>query len=121
MTSSSGAGRVSAPTAVNVNLVDALGVQVSTDQTSYSRNQFVTTSARITSGGSAAAGAIVAFTVMNSAGTVIARQTVTTDATGKASFRFKLNQKVKPDQYWVDAIATLGALAGEGETTFTVR
>jgi hypothetical protein len=103
-----------------VFVVSALQVAVSTDRTSYTRNQQPAFSAQVTAAGSAAAGANVTFTVTKANGSLAVLSAVP-GSNGVASARLRLNKKDPVGTYTLRADATLGGASGTGSTSFSVR
>jgi len=95
-------------------------VTVSTDKPSYTRNQSVSITATVSSGGSPIADADVTLTVTKSTGAVVTG-TATTGTNGTAVYKLRLTRQDPVGIYQVGAVATKGALSASGATTFTVQ
>lgn len=104
----------------NNALTSSLTVQVSTNQASYWRNQTVLITAKVWAGSSVVSGARVAFTITKPGGSVVTG-TVTTGASGSASYAMRVKGKDPVGTYRVSAIASLNGVSGSGETSFTVK
>lgn len=100
----------------------ALHVAVTTDQASYSKGTAQITVSVTDDGGAAVAGASVSVTILTADGTQYSGS-ATTDATGEATFSYRVNAKKDGSgTYTVDATASLtGYTPGSGSTTFTVQ
>jgi hypothetical protein len=98
----------------------SLTVSVSTDKASYSRNQSVQFSARVTGAGSAVAGAATSFTVRTPSGGS-QRLSATTDSSGLARATLRIGRKDPVGTWQVTASAAVGSITGTGSTTFVVQ
>jgi M6 family metalloprotease-like protein len=97
-----------------------LNVAVSTDKPSYTGNQIVSVTARASSGGSPVANAAVTFTITKSDGGLVS-QTATTDSTGSAVVKYRLQKSDPRGAYKARADATKTPLSGSAVTSFTVK
>jgi hypothetical protein len=95
-------------------------VTVSTDKPSYTRNESVSITATVSSGGSPVVNAAVTFTVTKPAGAGVTA-TATTGTNGTAVYKLRLTRQDPVGIYQVGAVATKGALSASGATTFTVQ
>jgi len=110
-----------AATSATAVIASVLGVNVSADKVSYSRNQTVTLAARVSANGSPAANASVIFTVTKPNGSKVT-QTNAADASGVAVFKYRLNRKDPVGAYQVRADANLNnAIFGSAESSFSVQ
>ena len=98
----------------------ALGVNVTTDQTSYTRTQTVTITATVQSAGSPVAKASVTFAVTKSNGSIVT-STVATGTNGAAVYKLRLAKQDPVGTYNVRAVVTKSGLSGSANTTFTVQ
>jgi hypothetical protein len=95
-------------------------VAVSTNQTTYTRGQTVSISAKVTSGGSPVAKASVGFTVVKSNGSKVTAS-ATTGSNGIAVYKMRLGKQDPPGTYEADANVTKGSQGAAGATNFTVK
>ena len=101
-------------------VASSLSVSVSTGQATYSRNQFATMTATVRGGTAPVSGASVAFTVTKANGSV-ATGTATTNSSGQASYKLRIQKQDTPGTYAVSVNATLGNVAGAATTSFQVQ
>ncbi|HWQ33931.1 MAG TPA: NEW3 domain-containing protein [Blastocatellia bacterium] len=110
-----------ATSSVTYVIVSSLGVTVSSESPSYTRNQTASVTASVRAGGSPVSGASVAFTMTRSDGAVVT-STASTGANGTAVFRYSFNRKRDPTgTYQVRAVASVNGLSGSGQTSFVVK
>jgi hypothetical protein len=95
-------------------------VVVSTDQSTYTRNQSVSITAKVTAGSSPVASAAVKFTVTKSNGVVITGS-VTTGSNGIGVYTLRLKKQDPVGTYRADVVATENALSASATTSFTVQ
>jgi Gametolysin peptidase M11 len=93
---------------------------LATDQPSYSRNQVVTMTSTVTSGGSPVAGASVTFTITKASGSVVMAN-ATTGSDGRAVYKLRLRKQDPLGTYQAGAVAKIGAASATASTQFTVR
>jgi hypothetical protein len=98
----------------------AVNITVATDKASYSRNQTVSSTAVVTSGGNPVANAIVGFAVTKSNGAVVSG-TATTGANGAAVYKLKLGRKDPTGVYKVGAQDSNGGTTVTATTSFVVQ
>jgi hypothetical protein len=105
----------------SVTVVQPPSVTVSVGQASYAPRSNVTMTATVTSGGNAAAGASVTFTLTKPNGAT-ATKVVTAGSNGVAVWKYKLNPKDPNGSYSVRATATYNGLSSISNTaSFTVQ
>lgn len=95
-------------------------VGVSTDQSSYTRSQTVTTTAMVTAGGSPVANAKVIFSFSKPNGAVVTA-TATTGTNGSAVYKLRLKKQDPVGTYQAAAEATSNAFSASAVTNFTVQ
>lgn len=95
-------------------------VTVSTDQSSYTRSQTVTITAKVTSNGSAVANAAVGFRVTKSNGSVVSGSG-TTGSNGTAVYKLRLKKQDPVGTYQASATDTSSAPSPSAATTFAVQ
>jgi hypothetical protein len=91
-------------------------IAVSTDQSTYTRNQTVSVKATVKSGGAPLANTAVNFTIKKSTGAVVTGK-ATTDANGNAVYKLQLKRQDPVGTYEADA----SALSAAGVSLFTVQ
>jgi len=101
-------------------VASSLSVSVSASQATYSRNQFATLTATVTSGTAPVSGASVVFTITKPNGAV-ATGTATTNSSGKASYKLRIQKQDPAGTYAVSVKATLGNVSGTATTSFQVQ
>jgi hypothetical protein len=109
-----------ASTAVTYNAVSSLAVVASTDRTSYTRNQTVSTKAIVQAMGAPVSLAPVTFTITKPNGAVITA-TVYTGTDGTAVFKYKFKRTDPVGTYLDVAASSLNGLSGSAITGFTVQ
>src|SRR5439155_17224619 len=82
-------------------------VSVSTDQTSYTRGQSASITAKVSSGCSPVASAAVSFSIIKSSGATVTA-TATTGGDGTAVYKLRLRKQDPVGTYQADADATKG-------------
>jgi Gametolysin peptidase M11 len=95
---------------------ETANVTVSTDQTSYTRNQSVSIKATVRSGTEPVPGVVVNFTVRKSNGSLV-NANATTASNGTAVYKLRLTRKDPAGLYQADATA----LSRSAATKFTVQ
>jgi hypothetical protein len=98
----------------------AFTVTATTDASTYGRNDTVAITARVLSGGAAAPGVPVTFTVTRADSSTVT-STATTDGSGRAAFALRLQGREPSGTWRVLARASSGGITGSGSATFTVR
>ena len=107
-------------TAAEVTVRFGLAVALSTDKSNYIRNQTVTITAFVSSGGAPLGNAAVAFTITK-ANKSIVTATVNTATNGNATYKLRLSKQDPIGSYNVSAMATKNLIRGTANTTFTVQ
>lgn len=96
-------------------------IAVSSNQTSYSRNQSATTTALILANGSPVVGATVTFRMTKPNGSVVTGSGVT-GSNGSASWKYTFNRKKDPTgSYRVAGTASVNGTTVSGTTSFVVN
>lgn len=95
-------------------------VTVSTNQPSYTRNQTVSITAKVSSGGSPVANVPVTFTVSKSNSAVVTA-TATTGSTGSAVYKLRLTRQDPVGSYQVTVGIATNAMSDSAATSFTVQ
>jgi hypothetical protein len=117
----SGDSSYSSTASMTCSVISSLGVTVSSNQSSYTRNQTATVTALVSSGGSPVSGASVTFTMTKADGSTVTG-TATTAANGSAAYSYRFNKRQDPvGTYQVTASANLNGVSGTGSTSFAVR
>jgi hypothetical protein len=98
----------------------SLTVAVSTNKPSYPRNQAVTVTATVNSGGLPVSGTSVNFTIKKSNGTSVAGSALT-GTSGKAVYKYRLTAKDPVGAYSADAKASVNGASATNSTSFTVQ
>jgi len=101
-------------------VASSLGVSVSASQATYSRNQTATLTATVRGGTVPVSGASVAFTITKANGSVVTG-TATTNTSGQAVYKVRLQRRDPVGTYTVGAQATLGNISGAATTSFQVQ
>ncbi|HSK29116.1 MAG TPA: peptidase M11, partial [Candidatus Limnocylindria bacterium] len=102
------------------NVVSSLNVGVVTDKPSYNRNQQVVVTATVTAGGAPLANAAVTFTITKANGSTVNGK-ATTDASGKAVYKLRLNKQDPAGSYQAKAVGTMSNVSGTATANFTVQ
>jgi hypothetical protein len=102
-------------------VASSLSVSVSSSQATYSRGQTATLTATVNGGTAPVSGASVAFTVTGPGGVVAAAGAATTNSSGQAVYKFRLQKRNAVGTYAVSARATLGSVAGTASASFQVQ
>lgn len=98
-----------------------LGVNVSTNQTSYTRGQTVVAGSVVTANGAPVSGAGVTFTITKPGNITVTGNAVTA-ADGSANFSYNINRKRDPlGTYTVNVNANFNGIIGSGASSFLVR
>ena len=95
-------------------------VTVTSDQTTYTRGQSATITAKVMSGGTPLAKATVTFQIVKPTGSIITA-TATTGSNGTAAYKLRLRNQDPVGTYQADAKAVKGNQSSTAETTFTVK
>jgi hypothetical protein len=95
-------------------------ITVSTDQTSYTRGQSATITAKVTSNGKPLANASVTFQVVKPTGALIIAK-ATTSTKGTATYKLRLAKQDPVGTYQADANAVKGTQSASAATTFVVK
>ena len=98
----------------------ALNVVVSTDKPNYSGGSSVTVTTVVTSGGSSLSGATVNLAITKPNGTR-STATMTTGASGAASYVFKLKRSGTSGTWQVSASVSKSGASGSGSAVFSVQ
>ena len=98
----------------------SLGITLSTDQSTYTRNQPISMKATVTAGAVPVASVPVTFTVAKPTGGTVTG-TVTTGSNGVAVYKLRLRKQDATGTYRANAIATDRSLTGTATTIFTVQ
>ena len=98
----------------------SLGITLSTDQSTYTRNQPISMKATVTAGAVPVASVPVTFTVAKPTGGTVTG-TVTTGSNGVAVYKLRLRKQDATGTYRANAIATDRSLTGMATTIFTVQ
>src|SRR5574341_677594 len=110
-----------ASTSATYAIVSSLDVAVSTDQAIYVRNQTVTVTATVSSGGSPVSGASVTFTITKQSGATVTGS-ATSGTNGSAVYKYRLKTQDPVGTYQVTSDANLNnAIFGSGWKSFTVQ
>lgn len=113
--------RHAASSAVTYVVVSSLDVTVSTDKSSYTRNQTVSVTAGVGANGSPVSNASVTFTVTKPGGAKVTG-TATTGTNGSAVFKYRLRKQDPAGIYQVVSDANVNnAIFGSGWKSFTVQ
>lgn len=111
----------SASCSMTCAVVSSLSVGVSSNQSSYTRNQTVSLTATVNALGSPVSGTTVNFTMTKSNGAVVTG-TAISGADGRAVFTYRFNKRQDPTgTYQVSASANLNGITGNGVTSFVVQ
>lgn len=102
------------------NVIASISVSVVTDKASYARNQQVTVTASVSSGGAPLTNTAVSFTITKANGSVVTGK-ATTGANGMASYKFRLNKRDPVGSYQAKANAAMGGVSANATTSFTVQ
>jgi uncharacterized protein YfaS (alpha-2-macroglobulin family) len=95
-------------------------VTVTTDRASYTRNQVVSITASVSSGGPPVANATATFTVTRSNGAVVTQST-TTASNGIATYQLRLKKQDPTGPYQARVNANLNGVSATATTSFTVQ
>lgn len=102
-------------------IVSSLDVAVSTDKASYTRNQTVTVTASVSSGGSPISGVGVTFTITKQSGATVTGS-ATTGTNGSAVYKYRLKKQDPAGIYQATSDANVNnAIFGSGWKSFTVQ
>jgi hypothetical protein len=101
--------------------MSGLGVSVTSDRQSYTRNQTATVTGVVSAGGSLVSGANVSFTMTKPNGAKVTGS-ATTGANGSAVFKYRFNKQKDPvGTYQVAAGANMNGVIGTGVVSFSVQ
>jgi hypothetical protein len=95
-------------------------VTVSTDRPTYTRNQSVSITATVRSGGSPVANAAVSFTVTKANGALVTA-TASTGTNGTAVYKLRLGRQDPTGLYQAGAVATKSGMSISATTNFMVQ
>ena len=95
-------------------------VTVTTDQTTYTRGQSATITAKVTSGGTPLANATVSFQIVKPTGGSVTASG-TTGSNGTAVYKLRLRKQDPVGTYQADAKTGQGSQSSIAATTFTVK
>lgn len=110
-----------ASTSATYVIVSSLDVAVSTDRAIYARNQTVTVTATVSSGGSPVSGASVTFTITKQSGATVTGS-ATTGTNGSAVYKYRLKKQDPVGTYQATSDANANnAIFGSGWKSFTVQ
>jgi hypothetical protein len=110
-----------ASTSATYVIVSSLDVTVSTDKPSYARNQTVTVTATVSSGGSPVSGAGVTFTITKQSGARVTGS-ATTGTNGSAVYKYRLKRQDPVGTYQAASGANVNnAIFGSSWKSFTVQ
>ena len=113
--------RFAGSSSVTYVVVSSLNVAVSTDKASYARNQTVTVTAAVSSGGSPVSGASVTFTITKQSGATVTGS-ATTGTNGSAVYKYRLKRQDPAGTYQATSNANLNnAIFGSGWKSFMVQ
>jgi hypothetical protein len=98
----------------------SISVSVSTDKSSYSRNQSVTTTAIVTSSGAPVSGASVNFTITKANGSVV-NGSATTASNGTAIYKYRIKSRDPLGSYQGKANASMSSVSASATTSFIVQ
>jgi alpha-galactosidase-like protein len=109
-----------AGTATVTVLPISIALTVSTDKLSYSRNQTVTVTAALVSGGTPVANATVNFTIKKTDGSSVAGS-ATTGSNGSAVYKYRLKSKDPKGNYSALGKTSVSGTAASNSTSFLVQ
>jgi hypothetical protein len=115
-----GASSYTKSTAGSENVVNSLNISVSTEKPSYARNQQVTVTASVSTGGAPLANVAVTFTITKANGSVVTGK-ATTGSNGTAVYKLRLKKQDPTGTYQVKATGTMSGISGSATTNFTVQ
>jgi hypothetical protein len=115
-----GASSYTKSTAGSENVVNSLNISVGTDKPSYARNQQVTVTASVSTGGAPLANVAVTFTITKANGSVVTGK-ATTGSNGTAVYKLRLKKQDLTGTYQVKATGTMSGISGSATTNFTVQ
>jgi hypothetical protein len=101
-------------------VASSVSVSVSASRATYSRNQTATLTATVSGGTAPVSGASVAFTITKPGGGVVTG-TATTNSSGQASYKLRIQKRDPLGTYAVSVTATLGSAVGTATTSFQVQ
>lgn len=102
------------------NVVSGLNISVKTDKPNYARNQQVTVTASVNTGGAPLANVAVVFTITKANGSVVTGK-ATTGSNGSAVYKLRLRKQDPIGPYQVKADGTMSGISGSATTSFTVQ
>jgi hypothetical protein len=116
-----GATQYSASALVSEAILSSLAVDVTTDKTMYSRNQWVHVTANVSADGAPVANASVNFTITKANGGTVTGS-ATTGANGVATFKYRLKRQDPTGPYQANGNANLSnTFSGQDTASFTVQ
>jgi hypothetical protein len=98
----------------------SISVSVSTDKSSYGRNQSVAITAAVNSLGTPVSGAIVNFTITKANGSLVTGS-ATTGSNGAAIYKYRVKPKDPVGTYPVNAVANMSGVSASATTSFVVQ
>jgi hypothetical protein len=102
-------------------VVSSLNVTVSTDKSSYTRNQTVSVTATVTANGSPVSNASVTFTITKQGGATVTGS-ATSGTNGSAVYKYRLKKQDPAGTYQATSNANLNsAIFGSGWKSFMVQ
>jgi hypothetical protein len=101
-------------------VASSVSVSVSASRATYSRSQTATLTATVSGGTAPVSGASVAFTITKPGGGVVTG-TATTNSSGQASYKLRIQKRDPLGTYAVSVTATLGSAVGTASTSFQVQ
>jgi hypothetical protein len=116
----SSATSYSASVSATYVIMSSLSVAVSTNQSSYSRNQTAYVTTLVSADGLPVSGAGVTFTIRKSNGTVVTGS-ATTGSNGSAVYKYKFKRSDPLGAYQAASVANMNALSGSATTSFMVQ
>jgi Gametolysin peptidase M11 len=107
-------------TGATVTVSFEAALTVTTDRSNYTRNQSVSITATVRSGGSPVTNAAVSFSVTKANG-VLVTASGTTGSNGTAVYKLRLGRQDPPGLYRAGAVATGSGMSASGTTSFMVQ
>jgi hypothetical protein len=113
--------RYAASSSVTYVVVSSLNVTVSTDKSSYTRNQTVSVTATVSANGSPVSNASVTFTITKQSGATVIGS-ATTGTNGSVVYKYRLKKQDPAGTYQATSDANVNnAIFGSGWKSFTVQ
>jgi len=116
----SGATSFVKTTSGSENVIASIIVSIATDKPSYARNQQVTVTASVSSGGAPLANAAVTFTITKANGSVVTGK-ATTGSNGSAVYKLRLKKQDPVGSYQAKANAAMSSVSASATTSFMVQ